>query len=89
MPQYQLFVHEENNGLTYLEANTKTYIEEKEQLLNQGFIIDTTYYIQAESGAEALAQFGDITTEALNNHSPLVLSGQGFFEMLSKYFRKS
>ncbi len=89
MPQYQLFVHEENNGLTYLEANTDTYIEEKEQLLSQGFIIDTNYYIQAESGSEALAQFGDITTEALNNHAPLVLSGQGFFEMLSKYFRKS
>ncbi|PKF60377.1 hypothetical protein CW745_15020 [Psychromonas sp. psych-6C06] len=80
MPQYQLFVHEENKGLTYLEANTETYNQEKEQLLGQGFIIDTNYYIQAKSGAEALAQYGDITTEALYNYAPTVISAQGAVE---------
>lgn len=88
MPQYQLFVHEQNKGLTYLEANTETYYEEKQQLLNQGFIVDGGYYIQANSAQEALAQYGDITTEALSNYAPVVLSGQGFFSMISHYFKK-
>ncbi len=49
-------------------------------MLDQGFIIDTNYYIQAETGAEALAQYGDITTEALYNYAPGIISAQGAVE---------
>jgi len=85
MPQYQLFVHQESKGLTYLEAHTQSYNQEKQQLLDQGFIIDTNYYIQAESGAQALAQYGDITTEALYNYAPTAIGAQAAVESTSLY----
>lgn len=89
MPHYQLFVHQENKGLTYLEAYTDTYNIEKQQLLDQGFVVDGGHYIQAPSGAIAMQQYGDITTEALNNYAPTIFGTQGAIEDTSLYLWNS
>lgn len=88
MSHYQFFRNEENKGLTYLEANTATYNEEKEQLLAQGFSVDNNHYIEAKNAEAALEKCNDIKVEALDSYGSIIISIQGMFELAKKLIKR-
>lgn len=67
MANYQFFKHNGEGALVHLDVDSKTYYQEKEQLISQGF---QTYgdTIQAETTKEAYQRANDMMSEAVQQY---------------------
>ncbi|WP_157756330.1 hypothetical protein [Photobacterium damselae] len=58
MPKHQFFCMPDSNRqkFTYLDMGSNSFLDEKEQLLKQGFVIEDDY-ILAQTPQEAIEKF--------------------------------